>query len=192
MKNDAPALLPVFRSQLQAEMLTAILLHPNVEYSLTDLATQARASVPYIYHEVNRLVESGLLLDRTKGRARLVKANPHHRAIGPLTKLVEVTFGPKVLVTEAFARLGVNKVMIFGTWAARYLGVVGVEPRDLDVLVVGKAARIPMNEAADRVRTRLKIPVNPVLRSLQQWESGEDELVARIKASWYVTLLERD
>ena len=192
MKNDAPALLPVFRSQTQAEMLTAILLHPNSEYTLTELAAQAKVSVASAYHEVSRLVESSLLLDRIRGRTRLVKANPRHRAIGPLTKLVEVTYGPKVLVAEAFGRLGVNKVVMFGTWAARYSGVAGDEPRDIDVLVVGKAARIQVNEAADRVRTRLKIPVNPVLRSLQQWESGEDELIAQIKASWYVTLLERD
>jgi len=192
MNNDAPALLPVLRGQVQAEMLTTLLLHPNNEYTLTELAIQARAHMASIRREVDRLVEFGLLLNRIRGRSRLVRANSHHWAATALTRLVEVSFGPKYLVAEAFAKLGANKVVIYGTWAARYLGETGETPHDIDVLVAGKVPRIQMNEAADRVRTRLKIPVNPVLRSVEQWETADDDLVAHIKASPHVTVLERD
>jgi len=37
MRSSAPALLPVFRSQLQADILAALLLNPGREYSLTEL-----------------------------------------------------------------------------------------------------------------------------------------------------------
>jgi len=191
MRNEAPALLPVFRSQVQAEMLAALLLHPDVEYTLTELAAQTGASVPSIHREVSRLVESGLLLDRAQGRNRLVKANPHHPAIEPLTRLVEVSFGPQALVADSFAKLNAEQVVIFGSWAARYCGEAGETPHDIDVLVVGDVPRTEMYAAADEVQARLKLPVNPVLRTTRQWEMGEDKLVAQIKASPHVTVIER-
>ena len=192
MRNEAPALLPVFRSQVQAEILTELLLHPGDEYTLTELADQTGASVPSIHREVSRLVESGLLSNRTQGRNRLVTANPHHPATEPLTRLVEVSFGPKPLVADIFSELGADKVIIFGSWAARYSGQVGNTPHDIDVLVVGDVPRTEMYAAADEVQARLKFPVNPVLRTVQQWESGEDKLVAQIKESPYAIVIERN
>jgi hypothetical protein len=45
-------------------------------------------------------------------------------------------------VTEEFADLrGVERLFILGSWAARYAGDSGHEPRDVDVLVVGTADR---------------------------------------------------
>ena len=184
-------MLPLFRSQTQAEVLAVLLLHQDEEHTLTELAEQTGASVPSVHREVSRLVESGLLLDRTQGRNRLVKANPRHPATESLTRLVEVSFGPQTLVAEAFSRLGAEKVMIFGSWAARYLGEAGETPHDIDVLVIGDVSRTDMYEAADEVQARLKLPVNPVLRTLRQWNSSEDRLITQVKASPYVTVIGR-
>ena len=38
MRSEAPALMPIFRSQHQAALLAWLLLHPEHEYTLTDLA----------------------------------------------------------------------------------------------------------------------------------------------------------
>ena len=38
MRSDAPALLPILRSRHLAEILTVLLLHPDVEYTLSELA----------------------------------------------------------------------------------------------------------------------------------------------------------
>ena len=38
MRSEAPALMPILRSQHQAELLTLLLLHPGTEYSITELS----------------------------------------------------------------------------------------------------------------------------------------------------------
>lgn len=43
MRSAAPALLPIFRSRLQADILAALLLNPDAEYSLTELAERFKA-----------------------------------------------------------------------------------------------------------------------------------------------------
>ena len=59
------------------------------------------------------------------------------------------------------------------------------------MLVVGKVDRADVYEAADRAQTRLGLDVNPVVRSVQQWEDPADALVAQIKASAVVVVLDR-
>ena len=51
---------------------------------------------------------------RTVGRNRLLRANTSHPAAQALTQLLEVSFGPKVVVAEEFAILGAVQVLIFG------------------------------------------------------------------------------
>jgi len=140
---------------------------------------------------VVRLDEAGLITSRTLGRNRLVRANAAHPAGPALTQLLEVTFGPKVVIAEEFAIPGAEQVVIFGSWAARYAGQAGPPPHDVDVLVVGKVDRADVYEAADRAQTRLGLDVNPVVRSVQQWEDPADALVAQIKASAVVVVLDR-
>ena len=167
-----------------------LLLHPDQEYGVTDLA--ARLSVPLstLHREVVRLDEAGLIASRTLGRNRLVRANETHPAAPALTRLLEVTFGPKAVVAEEFAIPGAQQVVIFGSWAARYAGEAGPPPKDIDVLVVGKVNRADLYEAADRAQTRLGLEVNPVVRSAKQWDDPADTLVVQIKASAFTVVLD--
>src|SRR5574341_1161117 len=102
MRSGAPSLLPIFRSQHQAELLTAMLLHPDRQYTLTELSTKLQAPVTTLQREVGRLVEAGLLTERRIGRSRLLAANPANRYAGPLTQLVALAFGPIVVVEEEY------------------------------------------------------------------------------------------
>ncbi|MGB6570082.1 MAG: helix-turn-helix domain-containing protein, partial [Trebonia sp.] len=74
MRSEAPALLPVFRSQLQADILAALLLRPEQEYSLTDLARRFNAPLSTVHDEVKRLTDAGLLRRHSVGRSALVQA----------------------------------------------------------------------------------------------------------------------
>ena len=44
MRSDAPSLMPVFRSRHQADLLTLLSLHPDVDHTASDLA--ARLGIP--------------------------------------------------------------------------------------------------------------------------------------------------
>lgn len=167
-----------------------LLLHPDQEYGITDLADRLGVPLSTLHREVVRLNEAGLITSRTLGRNRLVRANTSHPATPALTQLLEVTFGPKAVVAEEFATLRARQVVIFGSWAARYAGEAGPPPHDIDVLVVGRVDRADLYDAADRARARLGIEVNPVVRTLRQWDDASDTLVAQIKASAHTIVLD--
>jgi predicted nucleotidyltransferase len=188
MRSDSPALLPLFRSRHQAELLMWLYLHPDTEYGVSDLAGRLEVPLSTLHREVVRLDEAGLIASRTLGRNRLIRANAEHPAAGALAQLLEVTFGPRVVIAEEFAIPGACEVVIFGSWAARYEGQPGPPPHDIDVLVVGKVDRADLYEAADRAHARLGIEVNPVVRSVKQWNDPADVLVKQIKASPHVGL----
>ncbi len=106
---------PVFRSKHQAELLMWLLLHPDQEYGVSDLADRLGVPLSTMHREVVRLDEAGLITSRTLGRNRLVRANAAHPAGPALTQLLEVTFGPKVVIAEEFAIPGAEQVVIFGS-----------------------------------------------------------------------------
>ena len=191
MRSDGPALLPVFRSQHQAELLTWLLLHPSSEHSVTELAAHLGVPVSTLHREIVRLDTAGLVTSRTQGRNRLVRAATDHPAADALARLLEITFGPRVVVAEEFDLPGVQRVVIFGSWAARYDGQAGPPPHDVDVLVIGTADRATLYDAADRAQARLGIEVNPVVRTPQQWDDPDDLLVTQIQASPFVVALDR-
>jgi predicted nucleotidyltransferase len=97
------------------------------------------------------------------------------------------------VVAEDFAELdGAERVLIFGSWAARYLQQHGPPPHDLDVLVVGRPAREAVYDAADRAQQRLGMPVNPVIRTGDAWREAADPLVQQIQSGPFVVVLMPD
>ena len=170
MRSEAPALLPIFRSQAQAELLTWLYLHPGQRFGLTDLARRAGVSLSTAHREAERLVKSQLVSESPLGRNRLLEANLDHPAAHALGQLLEVTFGPRQVVPVEFGGVpGVDRVLIFGSWAARYSGEAGHAPNDIDVMVIGdNVDRAELYAAADRAQQKLGIPVNPVMRTQSQ------------------------
>ena len=183
MRSEAPALMPIFRSQHQAALLAWLLLHPEDEYTLTELAKRLDVPLTTLQREAQRLVGAGILQDRTLGRARLLRANLSNQAAGPLTQLLEVTFGPETVIGEEFNLAAAEQVVIYGSWAERYHGTPGPPPNDVNVLVVGSLDRVDVYDAADRAQVRLGMQVNPVIRTPEHWASDADSLIQQIKAS---------
>jgi len=168
-----------------------LLLHPEQEYTIADLAERLRIPQSTVSGEVRRLTDAGILVVRPVGRSRLVRANASSRLAGPLTELLTLTYGPHVVVADEFADLqGVAVVVIFGSWAARYQGQRGQVPNDVDVLVVGAPDRIAMYTAAERAESRLGQPVNPIVCSPGQWADPTELLITEIKSRPYVTILD--
>ena len=193
MRSAAPALLPVFRSKLQADILAALLLNPEREYSLTDLAQRFDAPLSTVHGEVRRLTEAGLLRRRNVGRSAMVQANPNNRLVEPLAEVLFLSWGPLQVVADEFSSLdGAERVLIFGSWAARYLQRPGPPPGDVDVLVVGGPTRESVYDAADRAERRLGMPVNPVIRAADAWRDAVDPLIQQIQSGPLVVVLVPD
>src|SRR5664280_1152825 len=125
MRSEAPALMPIFRSQHQAALLAWLLLHPEHEYTLTELAKKLDVPLTTLQREAQRLVVAGLLQHRALARARLLRANLSNRAAAPLAQLLEVTFGPEMIIGEEFDLTNAEHILIYGSWAERYHGTPG-------------------------------------------------------------------
>jgi DNA-binding transcriptional ArsR family regulator len=189
MRTEAPALMPILRSQQQAELLTALLLHPDSEYTITELSRTLRVPLTTAQREVNRLSEAGLVTERRVGRTRVVRANPASRYHRPLTELLTLAFGPHVVIREEFTKVPALGVAIYGSWAARYHGIAGPPPADVDVLVVGEPSRAEVYDAAEQAEQRVGFPVNVTLCSPERWMAASDALIQQIRSAPLVRVL---
>jgi predicted nucleotidyltransferase len=172
-----------------AELLAWLLIHPDQEFSLSELSRTLGVKLTTLHRDAGHLAQAGVLTERTLGRNRMMRPNPAHPAIQPLTRLMEITFGPRPVIAEAFAGVEADLVVIFGSWAARYAGQPGPTPHDIDVLVVGAPTRASVYDAADAAQAKIGLPVNPVIRSVAQWHGSDDKLVAQIRESPYLIVL---
>jgi DNA-binding MarR family transcriptional regulator len=190
MRNAAPPLMPIFRSLHQAELLAWLYLRPGEEFSLADLARRLDVSPGTLHAEVERLVEAGLIRDRSVGRSRLLRANTSGRTARALTELLMLTFGPQIVIEEEFRNLAdVDQVVVYGSWARRHNGEMGREPADVDVMVVGSPERDAVYAAAERSEQRLGMPVNPTVRSAKAWRDGLDALVVTAKSGPHLVVV---
>lgn len=192
MRSEAPVLLPILRSQHQADLLAHVLLHPDREYTVTELSSVLSIPQSTVSGEVQRLTDAEILLSRSVGRSRFVRANSSSRLVVLLTELLTLTYGPHVVIGEEFDGIErIDQVLIYGSWAARYHGTPGPQPNDIDVLVVGAPNRAVVHAAAARAEDRLSRPVNPVVSSCERWTMATDPLIQEIKASPYLSVIDR-
>ncbi|MEU3919227.1 ArsR family transcriptional regulator [Streptomyces sp. NPDC029004] len=172
----SPSLLPILRSRMQGELLALVLLHPEREYSITELATDVGVTPTAVLREVERLTGGGILADRRVGRSRLVKARTDTPLYRPLSDLMSVSFGPLPVLTDALAGLeGVHRAYIYGSWAARYNGEPGPPHADVDVLVVGDPDADALFDLAEEASRRLRREVNVHRVSIEGWEAARTD-----------------
>jgi DNA-binding transcriptional ArsR family regulator len=165
-------------------VLAATYLSPEREFSVTELARMAGASLKATAQEVSRLVAAGLLDDRRSGNQRLVRRPATSRLVTALTDLLAVTYGPLPVLTEELADIaGISQAFIYGSWAARYAGEAGSPPDDVDVLVVGSPDLDEIDGAAERASARLHRAVNIRRMPLGYWRDPPvgDTFVADVK-----------
>ncbi|WP_086850977.1 ArsR family transcriptional regulator [Amycolatopsis kentuckyensis] len=186
----SPSLLPLLRSRMQGELLALVLLHPEREYSITELAEACGVTPTAVLREVERLVGGGILEDRRVGRSRLVKARTDTPLYRPLSDVISVTFGPLPLLAEALSGLaGVREAYIYGSWAARYSGEPGPPPGDVDVLVVGAPDPDALFDLAEGVSRRLGREVSVHRISPAAWASSStDPFLTSVRARPLVPL----
>lgn len=174
MKTHPPQLTPFVRSDAVGAILAETLGHPDREFSLAELGRRTGASGPVVHREVGRLVESDVLRDRQEGRNRLVRANEEHPLFGPMRALVAAAYGPVPVLRELFEDIdGAERVLIYGSWAARRAGESGAFPNDIDVLVVGSSPRRELTKIASEASARLDVPVNVTRLPVEDWRTDE-------------------
>lgn len=160
------------------------MVDPAVEWTIDDLAKRTGQPYQTVANEVRRLQAADLVAVRAIGRSKLLRANEDSPYFRPLARLVLMSFGPLLVIGEEFSKVdGVERVFIFGSWAARYEGQSGPAPRDVDVLQAGAPDRDEVYEVARRAEARLGPEVNVTIRGAGQWRSASDGFTRQLRSS---------
>lgn len=193
MKRSPSSLAPLLRSDVQGRLLAAVMADPEVEHSIAQLTELSGTSQTTVLREIDRAEAAGIVRSRRIGRARLVRAEPGHPLYEPLARIIVTTYGPPAVIADELAGIdGIERAMLFGSWAARYAGTPGPWPNDIDVLVVGDADLGALYDAADRAEARLGLPVQITFRTPTQWADAGDPFVAEVKSRPLVELVPND
>jgi predicted nucleotidyltransferase len=138
MRTTPPDLLPIFRTDLQAELLAALFLGDDEATPAGELVERTSAPAASVYRELGRLVDAGLIERERETRGagfRPAKDSPLYE---PMLELLERTMAVEPRLTRALTTIdGIDAAAIFGSWAAR-------KPSggsDIDLLVVGNMDR---------------------------------------------------
>jgi predicted nucleotidyltransferase len=183
MKTASPVLLPLLRSEAQGEIIARLMLNPDVERSMSEIAREAGVSVATATREVDKLVAAALVTERRVGTARLVQANQANPAFKPLSELMAVTYGPVVIISRLLSEVpGVERAFVYGSYAARRAGEAGDSPHDIDVLVVGAPARADLFDVSAEASRRVHREVNIRRMSSDTWADDADPFVRTVKA----------
>ena len=173
-RAPTPSLLPIFRSQQQAELLALILGDPATEHSLTQLTERTGTPYASVHREVQRAEAAGLVTSRLVGRTRLIRADPVSPYFSGLSDVLVKAFGvPWVLAQELTGVGGIDNAYVFGSWAARFSGEEGDRPvGDIDLLVLGSPDRDEVYAAASSAEQRLGRAVQVTIRSSEWLAEG--------------------
>ena len=167
MNDTSPAILPLFRSEVQFRILGELFTYPGLEVAVGELAERVDHPRPTVSHEVARLVDAGLLNRRTEGNRSLISAALGTSVSEDLRSLLSKTYGPIARIRAAFSELPISYVAIFGSYAARWQGKPGPPPNDIDLLVVGDVDYEQVWDITAQLSRELGIEVNAVLREGQ-------------------------
>ncbi|WP_156153134.1 ArsR family transcriptional regulator [Microbacterium oxydans] len=189
IKNMHSSSLPIFRSDSQLAVLEAVFSAEGA-ISTSEIVRRARISQPLANRELRRLADAGIFTASRIGRSALFVADEKNPATPHLRALVSIATGPQRLLAQVLRGVpGIDRALIFGSFAARSHGLPGANPNDIDLLVVGDPVRAAVYEAIESVEQEVAREIHVTFLSRARWERGDEELVYRVRSSPVLDLL---
>ena len=193
MKVAASSLAPILRSDTQGRIFARLFSDPDAEHTLTGLADWAATSSPPPNGKSTERSRRGVVTVRRVGPARLVQVNQQNPFFGALRRLILGTYGPPIIVAQEFAAVeDALAVVLFGSWVARYCGVPGRVPNDVDVLIIGDVDRDSVDDAAERAEELIGLPVQATVRTAAQWRAAREAFIKEVRQRPLVPVLVDD
>jgi DNA-binding transcriptional ArsR family regulator len=176
----------LFRSEVVEQLLTLLYLDHDIAASgatVRQLAGRIGTSEATVSREVSRLVEAGAATDERVGNLRIVRPAPDGALAFHLAGLLRATVGPEVVLRRELAgRADVVRAVIFGSYAARASGEPGPPPGDIDLLLIGDISFEDGYDLAHAASRELSVEVNPVIRTVEEWERDDTGFAAEVRA----------
>jgi predicted nucleotidyltransferase len=136
MRISSPALLPLFRSEMQVRLLALVLLQPERGWTLQELAETLPAPQSSVHRELQRAAAAGIVRRDATARPHRFLAAADDPLYEPLATLLRLTVGVEEELRTALERRDVLAAVIYGSWVSGSRR----PDSDIDVLVVGDAS----------------------------------------------------
>lgn len=182
-------LLPVFRSDSQVEVLNAV-YNATEPVSTSEVIQRTGLSQTLAHRELRRLVDAGLFEMTSVGRSHLFAPVERNPATPHLRALVNIAKGPQQRLRDALRTVrGIERALIFGSFAARSAGLPGDNPDDVDVLIIGTPERRDVYAAVEGIEEAVRREIHITFLRPERWAAGDEELVRRVRQQPVIDLL---
>lgn len=182
MRTEPSLLLPLFRSDGQRRLLARVYLAPDRPAPLSELARELAIDRGGLKREADRLERAGLVRSERVGRQRYLYPDESSPYFRDLYSLLVKAFGPALFIAPELAPIwGIDEAYLYGSWAARYHGEVGLDPADIDVMIIGTPSRIDVQGAERRLTERLGREVHISITSRDEWDEAESGFLQEVR-----------
>jgi DNA-binding transcriptional ArsR family regulator len=172
----------LFRSTAQFRLLGELFTVPGAEYTIGELVDRTGVPQATVSREVAALVTAGLLRRGKQGNRTLVSVNEDAVIAPELRSMLAKLYGPLATLRQALGQVeGIERAVVFGSFAQRWSGVPGPVPNDIDVLVIGDVDLDRLWTVAARLSRELGIEVNPVARTANEWADDSTGFAETVK-----------
>lgn len=172
-------LTDVLFGNYRKKVLSQLLLNPDADYHVRELARLTGTSPGTLHKELARLAEAGLLLRREQGNQVRYQANRRCPIFSELAGLLRKTTGAAPLLAEALAPLQPELALIFGSVARG----TEVAASDVDLLVITERGFGEVVRALHPAQAELGREINPVVYSsaeLRKLATAHDPFVVNL------------
>ena len=153
------------------KVLSLLLLHPDTDYHVRELARLTDTAAGTLHKELSRLAQAGLLLRKAQGNQVRYQANRRSPVFEELAGLLRKTTGAAEVLGNALAPLEPPIALIFGSVAR------GTETAssDVDLLVIADLGFADVVKATYPAQAALGREINPVVYNPAEFQRRLDE-----------------
>lgn len=180
-------LIDLLLGDYRKKVLGQLLLHPDADYHVRELARLTGTSAGSLHKELSKLAVAGLLLRKEQGNQVRYQANRQCPVFPELASLLRKTTGAAEVLAQALAPLQPALALIFGSVAR------GTETAasDVDLLVITERGFGEVVRALHGAQTTLGREINPVVYAPAEWQTQVTEqapFVANLLAGPHIFL----
>ena len=173
MKTKAALSDLLFPNQYRRKVLGLLLMRPEQQIHLRELARVIGAAPGTLKKELDALCEAGLLRAERVGNQVRFCANTAHPVFPELQALIRKTIGLADALRLSLAPLAgrIDAAFVFGSMAS------GTESAgsDIDLMVVGDAGFAEVVDATYAAQATLGREINPKVMSASEWQAKKAE-----------------
>jgi len=178
----------IFGSAARVSVLGRLLLHPDEELHLREIATQTGLAPRSAQLEVDRLTAIEVLDERRSGNRRYIRANQTHLLYEPLREVFDRIMGIRASIRRALDRdHRIARALLFGAHATGE----ATSRSGVHLLVIGDAGLHEVTELLVPVEKSLRVEINPVVMTEDEYRTrraSKEHFLSAVLASKTVRL----